>query len=103
MSKSTNKENVVNLTMPVFFALLVGLFAPHAAAQSAGPLPSWNDREVKKAIIHFVTRVTTEGSPDYVPSEQRIATFDQDGTLWSEQPVVQGMFLMYQLERMAQK
>jgi len=52
-------------------------------------------------IVRFVTRVTTKGGPDFVPSEQRIATFDQDGTLWSEQPVVQGMFLMYKLELMA--
>ena len=90
--------------MSVLIAFTVGLvFAAQAAAQSADPLPSWNDREVKKAIIHFVTRVTTKGSLDFVPTEQRIATFDQDGTLWSEQPVVQGLFLMYKLERMAEK
>ena len=77
--------------------------AAAAAAQSADPLPSWNDGEVKKAIVQFVTGASTKGGLNFVPPEQRIATFDNDGTLWSEQPVVQGMFLVYQLERMAEK
>ena len=50
------------------------------------PLPSWNDGAAKKSITDFVARVTTQGTPDFVPAEQRIATFDNDGTLWSEQP-----------------
>jgi hypothetical protein len=50
------------------------------------PLPSWNDTASKKAIIDFVDRVTKEGSPDFVKPEERIATFDNDGTLWVEQP-----------------
>jgi phosphoserine phosphatase len=50
-------------------------------------LPSWNDGPAKNAIIEFVTRVTTAGSPDFVPVPERIAVFDNDGTLWSEQPV----------------
>jgi phosphoserine phosphatase len=49
-------------------------------------LPSWNDGEAKKAIVAFVERVTTSGSPDFVPPPERIAVFDNDGTLWSEQP-----------------
>lgn len=53
----------------------------------ADPLPSWNETASKKAIIDFVTSVTTEGSPKFVPVEQRIATFDNDGTLWCEQPL----------------
>jgi phosphoglycolate phosphatase-like HAD superfamily hydrolase len=58
-----------------------------AAAQTAvDPLPSWNDGPVKRAIVDFVTRMTTQGGPDFVPVEQRIATFDNDGTLWCEQP-----------------
>jgi hypothetical protein len=65
------------------------VLAAGAAAQTADPLPSWNDGAVKLAITHFVTSVTTKGSQNFVPSEQRIATFDNDGTLWSEQPVVQ--------------
>jgi hypothetical protein len=52
----------------------------------ADPLPSWNDGATKKAILDFVRSTTDKGSPQYVPVEQRIATFDNDGTLWSEQP-----------------
>jgi hypothetical protein len=50
------------------------------------PLPSWNDTSPKKAIVAFVERVTKEGSPDFVKPEERIATFDNDGTMWVEQP-----------------
>jgi phosphoglycolate phosphatase-like HAD superfamily hydrolase len=53
----------------------------------ADPLPSWNEGASKKAIIDFVTRTTTKGSADFVTAEQRIACFDNDGTLWSEQPL----------------
>lgn len=63
------------------------LFATLAAVSAqTDPLPSWNDGAVKKAITDFVTRVTTQGSPDFVPEADRIATFDNDGTLWVEQP-----------------
>src|SRR6185295_14695872 len=58
-----------------------------AGAQSADPLPSWNDGAVKSAIVDFVGRVTKEDGPDFVPVPERIATFDNDGTLWAEQPV----------------
>ena len=51
------------------------------------PLPSWNDGAAKKSITDFVPRVTTEGGADFVPPDQRIATFDNDGTLWAEQPM----------------
>ena len=51
------------------------------------PLPSWNEGATKTAILDFVARVTTQGGPDFVPAEQRIATFDNDGTLWVEQPM----------------
>ena len=57
------------------------------AEQLAAPLPSWNDSASKQAIIDFVERVTDENSPDFVPEAERIATFDNDGCLWSEQPV----------------
>lgn len=58
-----------------------------AAAQVADPLPSWNDTASKKAIVQFVASVTKAGSEDFVPVAERIATFDNDGTLWAEQPV----------------
>lgn len=56
-------------------------------ARAQDPLPSWRDTGPKKAIVAFVERVTKEGSPDCVPPAERIATFDNDGTLWSEQPM----------------
>jgi phosphoglycolate phosphatase-like HAD superfamily hydrolase len=57
------------------------------SAQSADQLPSWNDGPSKQAIVAFVERVTAQGSPDFVPESERIATFDNDGTLWAEQPM----------------
>ena len=56
-------------------------------AQSADPLPSWNDGTAKQSIVTFVEKVTQPDSPDFVPVPERIATFDNDGTLWSEQPL----------------
>jgi len=56
-------------------------------AHAADPLFSWNDTEAKKSILVFVEKVTKEGSPDFVPAAERIAVFDNDGTLWSEQPM----------------
>lgn len=57
------------------------------AAQAAEPLPSWNDGAARSAIVKFVDTVTTQGSPDFVPESARIAVFDNDGTLWAEQPM----------------
>ena len=56
-------------------------------AFAAEPLPSWNDTGAKQAIVNFVEQVTMDGSPNFVPLSERIATFDNDGTLWSEQPM----------------
>ena len=58
-----------------------------AAARADHPLSSWNDESAKKAIVEFVGKVTKEGAPDFVPVAERIATFDNDGTLWAEQPM----------------
>ncbi len=66
---------------------LLALLLLANAAFAADRLPSWNDTGPKRAIIAFVEKVTTEGSPDFVPVAERIATFDNDGTLWSEQPL----------------
>ncbi len=65
-----------------------------ANAFAADPLPSWNDTGSKQAIIKFVESVTKKGSPDFVPREQRIATFDNDGTLWAEQPMYFQLFFV---------
>jgi len=56
-------------------------------ARAADPLPSWNDGPAKQSIISFVEKVTTAGSPDFVPVPERVAVFDNDGTLWCEQPL----------------
>ena len=58
-----------------------------AAVAQTDALPSWNDGKAKNAIVDFVKRTTTEGGADFVPLPQRIATFDNDGTLWTEQPM----------------
>jgi hypothetical protein len=55
--------------------------------RAADPLPCGTTAPAKKAITDFVAKVTKEGSPDYVPPAERIATFDQDGTLWVEHPI----------------
>jgi phosphoglycolate phosphatase-like HAD superfamily hydrolase len=70
----------------VLAALVVVSLTGSGSAQT-DPLPSWNEGAAKKAITDFIARVTTQGSPDFVPVELRIATFDNDGTLWCEQPV----------------
>ena len=67
------------------------------AAQAADPLSSWNDGAAKQAIVEFVKATTTQGSPQFVPPEARIATFDQDGTLWVEHPMYTQV--VYCLER----
>ena len=66
---------------------LVLLLRVTCSVRADDPLPSWNDTAPKKAIIAFVEKVAKEGSPDFVKPEERIATFDNDGTLWVEQPI----------------
>jgi len=66
-------------------------------AQAADPLASWNDGAAKQAIVEFVKATTTQGNPQFVPPEARIATFDQDGTLWVEHPMYTQV--VYCLER----
>jgi haloacid dehalogenase-like hydrolase len=67
----------------MFYAVVLAT----VAAQPADPVPSWNAGASKQSIVDFVTRVTTPGSPQFVPPAERIATFDNDGTLWAEQPL----------------
>jgi len=75
----------------------LALLAFSETAQADNALPSWNDGPAKKSITEFVAKVTKEGSPGFVPPSERIATFDQDGTLWVEQPIYTQV--MYCLER----
>lgn len=75
---------------------------PNDSFAETGPLPSWNEGTSKSAILDFVARVTTDDGPDFIPPESRIATFDNDGTLWSEQPVYfQAAFLFDRVKVMA--
>jgi haloacid dehalogenase-like hydrolase len=68
------------------------------------PLPSWNEGPAKQSILDFVNRVTTEGGPDFVPELERVAVFDNDGTLWCEMPVpVQAFFADDRLRALAPK
>ncbi len=67
--------------------LFTFVFAAAHPAWADDPLPSWNDGPAKQSIIAFVEKVTKEGGPDFVVPELRIATFDNDGTLWCEQPM----------------
>jgi hypothetical protein len=68
---------------------LPGLIVATAASAQAptGVLPSWNDGPAKQAILDFVHATIDQASPPYVPPENRVATFDQDGTLWVEHPI----------------
>jgi hypothetical protein len=69
-----------------FLLAVLALCGP-SPVRADDPLPSWNEGPAKKAIVSFVTRVTKEGGPDFVPVADRIATFDNDGTLWCEMPL----------------
>jgi len=81
--------------------VLAGLTAA-SIAYAADPLSSWNDGAAKKSIVQFVTRVTQEGSQEFVPPAQRIAVFDNDGTLWAEQPMYfQFLFMLDRVKALA--
>ena len=73
------------------------VFGGLATAQTRDPLPSWNDGKAKQSIIAFVVQVTKSGSPDFVPPAERIAVFDNDGTLWAERPMY--FQLLFALDR----
>jgi len=70
-------------TTLVVACFALSLFSAHAA----DPLPSWNDGAAKQSIVALVAKVSTQGSPDFVPAPERIAVFDNDGCLWAEQPM----------------
>jgi hypothetical protein len=85
--------------LPLIVFTLAGAPAP-----AADPLPSWNDGPNKKAILDFVARVTKEGGPEFVPVPDRIAVFDNDGTLWTEQPMyVQMAFVLDRIKALLPK
>jgi phosphoserine phosphatase len=84
------------------FVFMVLLMVSSFAYAEPDPLPSWNNTASKKAIIDFVKKVTEKGSPDFVPPAERIAVFDNDGTLWSEQPIYfQALFIVDRVKQLA--
>ena len=80
-----NRTGYIHLIVVMSVALIC--FSSVTAAARPNCLPSWNDGASKEAIVRFVTEISRKGSPDYVPPAERIAVFDNDGTLWSEQPM----------------
>jgi len=90
-----------HLLMPVMVAVALALASLAAAAD---PLPSWNEGQAKRNIVAFVQRVTTVGNADFVPVPERIAVFDNDGTLWIEKPMyVQLAFALDRVRALAPK
>jgi len=82
----------------LLFVILLG----GCTAESDDPLPSWNEGTSRTAILDFVTRVTDPASADFVPAEERVAVFDNDGTLWTEQPAYfQVLFVIDKVKEMA--
>jgi hypothetical protein len=87
-----------HLLMAITLAAALAL----ALSAAAEPLPSWNEKQAKRAIVDFVQRVTSDGGPDFVPMQKRIAVFDNDGTLWIEKPMyVQLAFALDRLKALA--
>jgi phosphoglycolate phosphatase-like HAD superfamily hydrolase len=89
--------NRQTLIRAVATLVLASAFAAPAVMAQSDPLPSWNDGAARKAIVEFVKTTTDRNSPNFVPPAERIATFDQDGTLWVEHPIYSQV--MYCLDR----
>ena len=85
--KTEQPSRFVRISARALFTVFICSVLVSGCAMTKDPLPSWNDGPNKKAILDFVTSITTIGSAEFVPQEERIATFDNDGTLWSEQPM----------------
>ena len=98
MTNSRRKKSLV-LALALVSVLGAGRFT-----NAQDPLPSWNDGATKKAIVDFVARATKDGGTDFVPVPERVATFDNDGTLWCEQPIyVQVQFAIDRVKELAPK
>ena len=87
-----------NRTSVVLAIWTICILAVASAAQD--PLSSWNDGPAKQAILKFVKTTTDNSSPNFVPTEQRVATFDQDGTMWVEHPMYTQV--LFALDRVAE-
>jgi len=87
----------------VILPVVLGEGSPTSVQPAADPLPSWKDTPTKKAILDYVNAVTKKDGPDYVPPADRIATFDNDGTMWCEKPTVEVVFSETRLKALAAK
>ncbi len=97
-------NTVACLTRRAFLVFVAVLGIVATAAAQGDPLPSWSDAAPKKAIVTFVERVTRENTPDFVPEHDRIAVFDNDGTLWVEHPMyTQLAFILDRVKVMAEE
>ena len=108
MKEAILRPGIDRRTLLTTLALLPALSAPpsslsaSALTVSSSPLPSWNEGSAKQAILDFVRDTTDRASPKFVAPEERIATFDQDGTLWVEQPIyTQMVFCFDQVPKLA--
>ena len=99
-------ENNISVMRKNFHKVFVFLFvfgvgqSLPAQQNSQDPLPSWAEGNVKKAIITYIEKVVDSQSSGFIPVKDRIATFDNDGTLWAERPLVQEVFAFYQVRKM---
>src|SRR5215510_1431382 len=95
-------EHVMIFRRSTLTSMLMLIFCGQVMLAADDPLPSWNEGPAKKAITDFVARVTQAGSPDFVKTEERVATFDNDGCLWAEQPMYfQGLFAFDRIKALA--
>lgn len=106
MKAATERFSLLEISRRAVLAALIAILVPIAlpctdvsAQVQTDPLPSWNEGASKQAIVEFVQATTTEGSEAFVPTGERIATFDQDGTLWVEHPIYSQV--VYCLDRVA--
>ena len=108
-SKKVLSVLVLGVGMLLGYAAASGGLSPLRRAEAApsdtsDPLPSWNEGPARKAILQFVKDTTDRESPKYLHPKDRIATFDQDGTLWVEQPIyVQAMFALDRVRALARQ
>ena len=88
-SVGVNRRSLISTVamLPALSVILLPISARAQTATTGDPLPSWNEGPTKQAIIEFVRATTTQGGPNYVPQAERIAEFDEDGTLWVEHPL----------------
>lgn len=105
MSKRRNVKLYISVAVVASLVLLIIFFQQGVPSQTIidiDPLPSWNDNPTKQRVFDFVKEVTTEGGQNYVPPTERIAVFDNDGTLWSEQPMyIQLIFALDRVKALA--